>query len=232
MPPDVIVLSPHLDDAVLSCWHVLDGPLDVRVVNVFTGSPNGRRGVWDELTGAADSAARMGERREEDRAALAVAGRASVDLPLLDVQYRGAGETPDVPSTLAPHLAPGPVVLAPAALGVHRDHELVRRAALGAARRGCHIRLYADLPHAVPYGWPSSVTGRPTGPNLQPEAGWRPRLADAAADLGALRMEVHALEPPAFERKLAAVRRYATQVRALEHMLPLDELRYEVTWTP
>ena len=41
-----VVLSPHLDDAVLSCWHVLGREGDVRVVNVFTGSPEDGRGDY------------------------------------------------------------------------------------------------------------------------------------------------------------------------------------------
>ena len=52
-----VVLSPHLDDAVLSCWHILGREDDVRVVNVFTGSPENGDGdyTWDRLTGSQDS---------------------------------------------------------------------------------------------------------------------------------------------------------------------------------
>jgi hypothetical protein len=34
-----VILSPHLDDAVLSCWHLLTGPGEVEVINVFAGVP-------------------------------------------------------------------------------------------------------------------------------------------------------------------------------------------------
>src|SRR5437764_70469 len=74
--PDVI-LSPHLDDAVLSCWHLLTQVGEVAVINVFAGVPTelGGPAWWDEYTGASDSAERVRERIEEDRTALAVPGR-------------------------------------------------------------------------------------------------------------------------------------------------------------
>ncbi len=38
-PAETIILSPHFDDAVLSCWHLLAGAGAVLVVNVFAGEP-------------------------------------------------------------------------------------------------------------------------------------------------------------------------------------------------
>jgi hypothetical protein len=35
MGPDAVILSPHFDDAVLSCWHALASAGEVLVVNVF-----------------------------------------------------------------------------------------------------------------------------------------------------------------------------------------------------
>ena len=58
MDPDTIILSPHFDDAILSCWHLLASAGEVLVVNVFAGEPPaGTLGWWDELAGATDSAA-------------------------------------------------------------------------------------------------------------------------------------------------------------------------------
>lgn len=39
-----VVLSPHLDDAVINCWSLLTADRDVTVVNVFTASPP--QGRW------------------------------------------------------------------------------------------------------------------------------------------------------------------------------------------
>jgi hypothetical protein len=45
-----VVVWTHLDDAVLSCWSVIDGPGDVTVVTVFTGGPEpGSLTEWDRL---------------------------------------------------------------------------------------------------------------------------------------------------------------------------------------
>src|SRR3712207_3185736 len=93
-PPRVTILSPHHDDAVLSCWSLLTAPGDVRVINVFAGVPaDVTLGWWDRETGASDSAERMRERRVEDAEALAAVGRAALDLDLLEDQYRT--EPPD-----------------------------------------------------------------------------------------------------------------------------------------
>ncbi len=89
MSPRTVILSPHFDDAVLSCWHLLASADEVLVVNVFAGEPPaGTLGWWDRLAGATDSAAAVRTRIEEDRQALALAGRTAVNLPFLDSQYR------------------------------------------------------------------------------------------------------------------------------------------------
>ena len=95
MRPDTVILSPHFDDAVLSCWHVLASAGEVLVVNVFAGEPPARTlGWWDRLAGATDSAAAVRMRIEEDRQALALAGRTAVNLPFLDSQYRQPDQAP------------------------------------------------------------------------------------------------------------------------------------------
>ena len=65
-----VILSPHLDDAVLSCWHVLTQPGEVVVITVFAGVPTGLTAPawWDRYTGATDSGERVRERIEEDSA--------------------------------------------------------------------------------------------------------------------------------------------------------------------
>ena len=83
-----VVVSTHLDDAVLSCYREL-GPETI-VVTVFAGiPPPGEPGSWDRRTGATDSTARMRERRTEDIEALALSGSRAVHLDLL---------TPSTPS--------------------------------------------------------------------------------------------------------------------------------------
>jgi GlcNAc-PI de-N-acetylase len=248
-----VILSPHFDDAVLSCWLLLEAGGDVTVVNVFTASPpSGRPSAWwDRLTGARDSIARMVERRAEDQAALALAGCEAVSLGLLDDQYRsaetGSAEigtaeigTADISAgavleRLRGALAPGSTLYAPAAMDEHRDHLLVREAALSIAGEGWPLVLYADLPHATVAGWPSWVTGVRKRPGSDADAIWD-RLLDAAG-LARERLTAHVrpLEPAARARKLAALDCYRTQREALDRIsfAPLADpraLAWEVYW--
>lgn len=233
------ILSPHLDDAVLSCWNLLAPPGDVIVVNVFTGEPPGAAAPawWDRLTSATDSARRMRERVHEDRHALALAGRVAANLGFLDEQYRTA-EQPLAPlvAQLKLRLAPGALVYAPAALGDPVDHALVRAAALELRGAGFAVALYADLPHAIRHGWPSWVTrrDRPASPDLA-AALWDRTLATTGVSPAAMSPMVHELDTEAHARKLEAVRAYRTQLQGLEQLAsrPLQDretLGYEVTW--
>jgi len=233
-----VILSPHFDDAVLSCWQVLDAGGEVTVVNVFTASPpSGRPSAWwDRLTGASDSIARMAERRAEDDAALALAGCESLSLGLLDDQYRTADiGTGEVLERLRGALAPGSTLYAPAAMDGHRDHVLVRDAVLSLAGEGWPLVLYADLPHAIPDGWPSWVTGVRKRPGADPGASWDRALDAAGLALEELAACVRPLEPPARARKLAALDCYRTQREALDRFsfAPLADpraLAWEVYW--
>ena len=204
----VVVLSPHFDDAALSCWSLLEAPGPLRVVNVFGGIPEpGQGGEWDRKLGIVDSAAYVRDRIEADRAALARAGREPVSLPLLDHQYGGDGI--DVSEALEPYLGPDSAVYAPAGIGAHPDHVRVRDAAVALRP---DVRLYADLPYALQRGW-----------ELPPELEerWTPvaiRLAEAQR-----------------RRKVDALRAYGAQMQALAAVLPPVEsrrARYEVFWRP
>jgi LmbE family N-acetylglucosaminyl deacetylase len=235
MPVSVIV-SPHPDDAALSLWHILDGPGDVAVVNVFAGIPSSTDlGWWDAQTGATDSRSRARERAAEDRAALGLAGRSPTDLTFLDLQYRVADQPLEpIADAVAEAAPPGALLLAPAGLGGHLDHQLVRDAGLILWRRGRRVALYADLPHASGGGWPSWVTNGPIVADGQPTDAWRADMDGTGIELGELESRVHALTPNQASRKLNALAEYATQMPALTEQYGLDRrpdaLRYEVVW--
>jgi LmbE family N-acetylglucosaminyl deacetylase len=232
MDRPVVILSPHLDDAVLSCWHLLDGPGDVRVLNVFAGVPpaGAATGWWDRASGSGDSAQAVRTRLEEDREALAVAGREGASLDFLDAQYRDDELDPAaLEEALRERVPRSALVYVPAAFAggggqrsmpvatdvPHPDHAAVRAAGTALRAAGYVTALYADLPHAsvgAGNGWPGSA----------------PRL-------DGLVPEPHALTPPEFERKLCALREYRSQVGALERAFErrIDDpvlLRYEVVW--
>jgi LmbE family N-acetylglucosaminyl deacetylase len=232
MDRQIVILSPHLDDAVLSCWHVLDGPGDVEVVNIFAGVPPAgtATGWWDRAGGSGDSARAVRARIDEDRAALAVAGRRGVNLDFLDHQYRDDDQDPKLlAAALRERVPRSALVYVPAAFAgggdqrrmpvavgePHPDHVIVREAARTLRDDGYATALYADLPHAsvgAGNGWP-----------------------DSAPPLDGRVPEPHPLAAPAFRRKLSAVREYRSQVGVLEQAFerPVDDpilLRYEVVW--
>lgn len=232
-----VVLSPHLDDAVLSCWHVLTSPGEVTVVNVFTGAPvNGDHPAWwDRLTGARSSQERMRERLAEDADALSLVGRSAINLGFLDDQYQpGPQPVEAIVETITAVTGPRTRIYAPAALGGVADHEAVRAAALTLMRRGRQIVLYADLPHAIRAGWPASVTDATHDPLVDVDAWWEAELARLLPGGG--EFELHALDQRAQAAKRAAIRRYRTQLPALLAMnapgAEGDLLTYEAIWRP
>ena len=142
----ILVVSPHFDDAVLSLWSVVGGPGGVTVLTVFTQGPEpGLVADWDRDTGV-DSATRMRQRVEENRAALALAGRAPLDLGLKEGIYGGDGVEPEA---LRQHLDAADEVYLPAGVAVehvNREHVQVRDACL-AVRPDCSF--YADQPYSL-----------------------------------------------------------------------------------
>ncbi|MEA2369210.1 MAG: hypothetical protein QOH38_1928 [Thermoleophilaceae bacterium] len=228
----VAVLSPHLDDAVLSAWTVLRRQVAVTVINVCAGiPPAGLETPWDRLTGARDGADRVRERLAEDRAALGRAGRGAVNLDFLDEQYRAGPLDPDALVEAIGAAVPQAAELwAPAGIGAHSDHLQVREAALALARGGGPpVRLYAELPYAVRYGWPEWVAGRRTRTGLDLDGWMRAYLPDGTAVPG----ERHELSRAEARAKLRALREYRTQWLALDTATRVSGrrvIRYEASF--
>lgn len=227
----VTILSPHPDDAVLSCWHVLAGAADVDVVNVFAGAParSETAGWWDALTGAGDPVTRMAERREEDRRALAHLGRRATNLSFLDAQYRRrAPARATLRRAIEAHASE--IVYAPAALSGHPDHLLVRTHALGLRALGVEVRLYADMPHAIAFGWPAWISGEAADRYLRPERLWDWWLAGTGLASAALHVDIRPMNGMA-PAKHEAVSEYRTQAAALTLFMSGERFRYEVAWS-
>ena len=238
MSPDTVILSPHFDDAVLSCWNLLAGAGEVLVVNVFAGEPPaGTLGWWDQLAGATDSAATVRMRIEEDRQALALAGRTAVNLPFLDSQYRHDDQAPgEIVEALHGLVVAGASIYAPASLGDHhRDHTAVRAAALALHAEGADVVLYADLPHATVDGWPrwalnnGSLTGADPASEL-----WETQLQATGIPAERMAPAVHRLPAEDHAEKLDAVLSYGSQIAPLQEVFgSLSDpqlLSLEVDW--
>jgi hypothetical protein len=238
MGRDAVILSPHFDDAVLSCWHVLASAGEVLVVNVFAGEPPaGTLGWWDRLAGASDSATAVRARIEEDREALALAGRAAVNLPFLDSQYRHGDQGPEeIVEALRGVLVAGAQIYAPASLGDHhRDHTAVRAAALALRAEGANVVLYADVPHATLDGWPRWVLGGSSSAADPTAERWANQLETTGIPLERMDATAHRLPAEDHAGKLEAVLAYGSQIAPLQQVFgsSLEDpelLGFEVDW--
>lgn len=164
MDPALIV-SPHLDDAVLSCGQFLAGRPDVIVATVFAGVPAVEvQTDYDARSGFADAHDAMFGRRTEDLVALSLLGAMVRHLEFLDGQYVVVSplEKRDVlVDAIRTEIdnAGANLVLGP--LGIeHPDHEDVSGAFLTAVagRSDLNVVLYEELPGRVL--WPEKAVGR------------------------------------------------------------------------
>jgi LmbE family N-acetylglucosaminyl deacetylase len=207
-----VILSPHLDDAVWSCYSLLLSEQDLVVVTVFAGIPEGEPGWWDAQCGITDSAAHVRARRAEDEAVLSAIGRRAVHLGLLDGQYR---DQPVPPEEIAAELARAlPAVRHVYAAGgiEHPDHALVRDAGALLHEHGVPVTIYADYCYCTRQGWPTWIS-----PDGRPEADrqWREAFGGLVGD----RLEhprVARLAEAESERKLASMQGYVTQFENVE----------------
>jgi LmbE family N-acetylglucosaminyl deacetylase len=233
-----LVLSPHLDDAVLSCWSVLASSDDVRVVNVFAGiPPSGFVSRWDAACGVLESADQIPARIAEDAEVLAELGCRPANLPFLEIQYGARRLSMQLLDRAIAAVVPrASVVYAPAALAEgHVDHRLVRSYARTLARAGLPVRLYGDLPYGIrtPYG---VVTGWPAWVRESP-----PGYAEKDVEEGPLRgvgevsaVHVVTLDAAAAARKLRAMRGYRSQIALLDRGGRLSDPAthgHEVFWS-
>lgn len=167
---DVAVLSPHLDDAVLSLGAAIAGARgEVTVVTVFAGDPDstGAAGEWDSRAGFSTAGEAARARREEDALACSDVGARPVWLPFVDHQYPPDGDEA-VWARLVDALGGAETVLVPAFPLIHPDHgrllELVERNGLPGRRLG----RYVEQPYAAAWtdgspgdGWASLAAGLP-----------------------------------------------------------------------
>jgi LmbE family N-acetylglucosaminyl deacetylase len=157
----IVVVSAHLDDAVLSCYGVL-AP-SVTVVTALAGfPPAGTLGAWDAAGGATDSRKRIAERRAEDVNALVISGAEPIHLDFPESQYVWGGAIAPPPfdsvaASLHGYLEGATTVFAPSALSANRwpqrlrrprdsDHRFVRDVVLAIRP---DATLYADIPYAL-----------------------------------------------------------------------------------
>lgn len=149
----MVILSPHPDDAVFSCGHLLANRPDSTVVTVFAGLPDEDSPLteWDERCGFASGREAMQARRDEDAHALGQLGVTPRWLDFLDAQYGRSPSPHELGEALLDMLRTldDPPVVLPMGL-FHSDHLLVHEAGLWALRRivtNWPVYLYEDIPY-------------------------------------------------------------------------------------
>ncbi|MGE5104008.1 MAG: PIG-L deacetylase family protein [Betaproteobacteria bacterium] len=144
-----LFVSPHLDDAVLSCGELIASSPAALVVTVFAGRPSRPtpRTPWDAACGFGPDDDPIAARRGEDRAALDVLGARPLWLDFVDDQYGDPRPAATIAAVLADtvaHEAPGEVYVP---LGLfHADHLRASEAALAVLPQFTNLawRAYAD----------------------------------------------------------------------------------------
>ncbi|WP_053572258.1 PIG-L family deacetylase [Caballeronia cordobensis] len=130
----LLIVSPHLDDAVFSCGEAIAGAPGTIVCTLFAGAPREALVTgWDTQCGFTNADRAMHARRDEDAAALDALGARPVHLGFLDSQY--AGDDPAAPDAIAAALSDVIRTTACRALYIplglfHSDHDLAHRACL------------------------------------------------------------------------------------------------------
>jgi LmbE family N-acetylglucosaminyl deacetylase len=161
----ILVLSPHLDDAILSCGGLLAGHSNALVVTAFSADPPQERP--SQLSAMASPEVR----REEDARAMERVGAQARLLNMPDAIDRigadgerlypkiaalfGVVAREDAPiceqivQALAP-LAEERIVLSPMAIGAHVDHQLCAHAGRRLQAAGHEVLFYEDAPYVYP----------------------------------------------------------------------------------
>jgi LmbE family N-acetylglucosaminyl deacetylase len=202
----IVVISPHLDDAVLGCAHLLAACPGATVVTVYTGRPDPYPDPpthWDTISGFGPGDDVLAARRAEDDAALATLGAEPVRLDFVEHQYLpraewiGADAVADALEDAVRAANPS-AVFAPFGLG-NPDHDATHDAAMRVRDRDAAPAWYCYEDHGYKHI-----------PGL---LAWRlARLFTARVWPTPVALPVE-VDP---DRKRAAVECYRSQVRALE----------------
>jgi LmbE family N-acetylglucosaminyl deacetylase len=153
----LLVISPHLDDAVLSCGALLAAHRDALVVTIFAGTPRDPRicTEFDARSGFRDAAHAMAARRREDAHALAAVDAKPRWLAFCDVQYDEPASVVEISSAVGALLDANRerTLLYPLGL-CHHDHVLAHEATAAALQiRPTRLAFaYEDVPYRAQPG--------------------------------------------------------------------------------
>jgi LmbE family N-acetylglucosaminyl deacetylase len=186
----VAILSPHLDDGILSLGAAIADwsrrGIPVRIVTVLAGDPDSTApaGPWDRTSGFATAEAAARGRREEDRAACSAVGAEPVWLSYPDAQYERGADDDRIWAELLEAVGEARTVLSPGFPLQHADHAWLGSLALARRDPAWRFGLYVEQPYAIGSGRPRDHDGR---------LGFDPMFAWVPASIGARRAKRRAL---------------------------------------
>jgi LmbE family N-acetylglucosaminyl deacetylase len=167
----VVVISPHLDDAVLSLGSTIAAAARrgaaVEILSVFCGHPDSQApaGPWDSKSGFGTEGEASRTRRQEDRSACAILGATAHWAPFGDEQYDRRGDEEEVGAAVTTAVDGADVVLIPGWPLENSDHAWLSGVLLK-KRINCHrLGLYLEQPYAFYRGERGPVT---VAASLQP----------------------------------------------------------------
>jgi LmbE family N-acetylglucosaminyl deacetylase len=212
-----VVLSPHLDDAIMSLggtMHLLSRiGVSLRIVTLFAGDPkhDGAPSFWDAARRVRTAGESFAARRAEDDAAAAALGVETCWLPFLDASYIARRDPDEVWNRVLPHLRGAAAVFIPGSPLAHPDHEYTAMLAYQRLDPDLDVLFYAEQPYATRPRYVRSYVQRSTpGP-----------LRHLGADL--VWKAVH-LDARARAAKARAVDCYAGEIARLGPKVHLDRL--------
>jgi LmbE family N-acetylglucosaminyl deacetylase len=203
----VVVVSPHLDDAVMSLGSALAQAVQegakVEILTVFSDVPSSTApaSLWDSQCGFATEGEAATARREEDRRACAVLGAKPRWLDFGAECYERRGNDDDIHSAVTSAIDGADAVLIPGFPLAHADHANLSRLLLRKGINFPRIGLYAEQPYMFTQG--KTPVGAALSPPLQSVVGAIPPWT---------RMRTRRVF---WRSKYRAVRSYGSQLRRL-----------------
>jgi LmbE family N-acetylglucosaminyl deacetylase len=212
----IVVVSPHLDDGVLSlgaaiaAWARVGARVEVLTVLACDAESTAPAGGWDRRGGFATEGEAARARRDEDRRACSLLGATARWLPFGNVDYERHGSDEEVRAAVVEAFEGADAVLVPGFPLTQPDHRWLAELLL-ADGMPARLGLYAEQPYA-------SRLGRP----LEPPA-WLP---------DELRFERLRAGARARLAKWRAIRCYRSQLPLLGMRRSIHRGPHVLAWQP
>jgi LmbE family N-acetylglucosaminyl deacetylase len=224
----VIVVSPHLDDAVLSLGATMARAVEegaqVTVLTVFGCEPgsNAPTDSWDLKSGFSTEGQAAQERRNEDRAACAILGVTWRWFDFGAQPYERRASAEELLATVVEALAGADTVLLPGYPLAHYDHATLGNGLLVRKLNCRNLGLYAEQPYAFdrrltfqgPVETPPPPPSRADGV-ATPTDGFDADSAARQRSAAAFTWEQLAAHGKHRRKKLQAVKEYRSQIGSL-----------------